>query len=92
MHGIVSQLMEEEYPGYLEFYTDGSKKENGSAAAAVYIPYSCTSTGWLLNQNHTILGAELFGIMKALMISNCDQRLANTDIVILTDSVDWKYS
>jgi ribonuclease HI len=87
MQSIVRELMEEVYPGYVEIYTDGSKMENGSVASAVYTPCNETSTGWLLNKNHTILGAELFAIMKALMLSNYDQRLANSDLVILTDSL-----
>ena len=86
MQGMVRDLVQQMYQGAIEIYTDGSKLENGSTTAAVYVPHTSFAMGWLLNRDHTILGAELYGIYKAIELSNSDSRMTNKDIVILTDS------
>ena len=74
------------YPDHIEIYTDGSKLQDGSAAAAVCIPSFGDTRTWKLNPIHTVLGTELFAIQKALEIIKTDHRLHNENIVIFSDS------
>ena len=84
--GLVRNLFREKYPSCMEIFTDGSKLRNGSSSAAVYVPSLNLSVGWLMNRNHSVLGAELFAILKALELSTYDNRLQESNIVIFTDS------
>jgi len=87
MEILVREHIENEYPNHVELYTDGSKHENGSVAAALYIPTLDLAAGWRLNPRHTILGAELFGIHKALEFINTNTAIQTNNIIILTDSL-----
>ena len=69
IRALVDNLLLSSFPNYTQIYTDRSKLENGSAGAAIYIPELEISTNWMINRNHTIIGAELFAIEKALEIS-----------------------
>lgn len=86
MHNYFKTFIKENYNNYIEIYTDGSKKENGSVAAAIYIPAFRTTTTWRLNSAHSVLGAELYAINKALELTLSDRNLYSKHIVILSDS------
>lgn len=75
-----------QYKDYIQVFTDGSKYNNGSTSAAMYFPESKVATCWLLNPEHSILGAELFGIYKALEYINNNTLWSNRDVVVMTDS------
>jgi hypothetical protein len=79
-------------PFYVHVYIDGSKLSNGSTAAAIYIPTLHSTTTWKLNPAHTVLGLELFAIVKALQISSLDLRLSTQNILLLTDSQSALYA
>ena len=70
----------------MHIYTDGSKYSNGSTAAAMYIPSLQSATTWRLNPAHTVIGSELFAILKALEYCCLDPRLRSENILLLTDS------
>lgn len=82
----VQHVLHNRYNGFTEIYTDGSKLENGDTAAAMYVPSLEFTSTWKLNSDHTVLGAELFGILMAteFVLSNL---IGNQQkFVILTDS------
>ena len=83
---IFSELIEEIYPLHLNIYTDGSKLENGSTAAAFYIPEFKTVTTYLLHPSHTVLGAELRAIKMALEFILETHSHSQQPVLILTDS------
>jgi len=87
MEILVREHIETEYPNCIELYTDGSKHDDGSATAALYVPNLDIAVGWRMNPRHTILGAELFGIFKALEFANTHIELRDKNILILTDSL-----
>ncbi|XP_018008747.1 uncharacterized protein LOC108666391 [Hyalella azteca] len=66
--------------------TDGSKSEDGSVSAGLFIPSTQLATAWLLRQEHTVLGAELFAIYKAMQLVTENGSLKEKSILILTDS------
>ncbi|XP_018028036.1 uncharacterized protein LOC108683246 [Hyalella azteca] len=74
------------YPQHVQIYTDGSRSATGSVSAGLYLPSTNLATGWLLNPVHTILGAELFAILKAMQLAITDESLKDKPILILTDS------
>lgn len=65
-NGIFQEFLQENYPQHFELYTDGSKWSTGSTAAAIYVPTSNKVITYKLNPAHSVLGAELFAILKAL--------------------------
>lgn len=77
------QLISEKFADFSYVYTDGSKLEDGSTAAAVYIENLEITFTYKLNPSHTIIGAELFAILKALQFIDINTPLENT--VVLTD-------
>ena len=91
MRGSFREYFDSKYPAYVEIYTDGSKYESGSTAAAIYIPLLQVTTTWLLNPRHSVLGSELFAIYKALQLIISDNRLHNRNIVIMSDSMSALY-
>ena len=57
------------YPDYFFIYTDGSKSKMEdivNVGAAIYIPDLPLALQWKLEDNHSIIAAELFAILKAL--------------------------
>jgi ribonuclease HI len=74
------------YPKHFQIYTDGSKSADGSVAAGFYVPSTQLATGWLLRRVHTVLGAELFAILKAMQLAIDDTLLKEEPVLILTDS------
>ena len=72
------------YADHSQIYTDGSKHQNGSTAAAIYIEALNIVFTYKLNPFHTVLGAELFAILSALRF--IDRNIPNDKSVILTDS------
>ena len=66
-------------------YTDGSKLSHpneSSVACAQYCPSDKSLTCWKLNDEHSIVAAELFALYKALSALNGTQR----KVIIFTDS------
>ena len=74
------------YPECVEIYTDGSKLEDGSTAAAVYVPSLSVVHCWKLNPMHSVLGSELFAIAKALELVKSNAVLTKESVVIFSDS------
>ena len=73
------------FPNYQFIYTDGSKtKPDPSVACAIFTPFDKRIYCWKLNSQHSVLGAELFAIDKAL--SYILQNMATTNTIIFTDS------
>ena len=87
MQDLTEAVLEERFLGYTQIYTDGSKLESGSVSAAFYVPCLNKSVGWLMSPNHTILGAELFAMYKALEFSLSTNEIRKTNLVILSDSM-----
>ncbi|KAF2365792.1 Ribonuclease H-like domain [Trinorchestia longiramus] len=83
---IMQDNLNAKYSGFMQIFTDGSKRSSGSTAAALFVPSLAQAVGWKLNAAHTILGAKLFGIHQALIFANKHPALHNKDIVILSDS------
>jgi ribonuclease HI len=83
---MIAYRMDRFYPGHISIYTDGSRTEAGSVSAGVYIPQLSTATAWLLSPSHTVMGAELFAIFKALEMALNWMELKNHQVVIFTDS------
>jgi hypothetical protein len=79
------------YPQHVKIYTDQSCSATGSVSAGLYLPSTNLATGWLLNQVHTILGAELFAIFKAMQLATIDVSLKDKPILILTDEQHCKF-
>jgi ribonuclease HI len=84
--GMFKEFCHNNSPSHVHVYTDGSKLSDGSTAAAMYAPSLQVTTTWKLNPTHTVLGAELFAILKALQICCLDPRLRTQNILLLTDS------
>jgi ribonuclease HI len=82
---LFTNFIKSNYDNHLQIYTDGSKIENGSVAAAIYIPSMDLTTTWLLNPAHSILGAELFAIYKACELATYHRKLCGKQVVILSD-------
>lgn len=78
-----TKYLSENFPNYKHIYTDGSKLQDGSTSAAVYLPEKKITFTYKLNPSHSVLGSELYAILKALQhISSED----NPKYVILSDS------
>lgn len=84
---VYSEYIDLHYPHSVRVYTDGSKLDCGSTAAAVYLQQPGTVTTWRLNPMHTVLGSELFAIHKALLIASQCADYQGKPILILTDSM-----
>jgi ribonuclease HI len=76
----------EHYPRHIQIYTVGSKSEDGSVLAGLFVPSTQLATGWLLRQEHTVLGAELFAIHKAMQLATENGSLKEEPVLILADS------
>ena len=84
-HGrVVEESIRAKYPGCKEFYTDGSKLESGSTSAGLYISDAEKGVSWLMNPGHSVPGAELFAIRKALEYIGEHEKSTNS--VVLSDS------
>ena len=77
---------EEIYRDFIEIYTDGSKLEDGSTSAAMYLPHQEKVTSWKINPQHSVLGSELYAIFKAVQFVASKPVLQNHNIIIFTDS------
>ena len=75
------------YPAHLKIYTDGSKYSD-STTAAMWVPSLKVEDKWKLTQgdSRSIMGAELFAIMKAMTWLLFGPLSQNQDVVILSDS------
>ena len=73
------------YNGYLQIFTDGSRMEDNLVGAALYIPQSQHVETWKLDSRHSILVAELYAIMQALLWILRDQ--VDRSYVVFTDSL-----
>ena len=78
--------LEDEFPGFLALYTDGSKivDPQVSVASAFYSPSGPVTISWLLHPQHTVLAAELFGLLKCLQYVD---QMTTSNCVIFTDSL-----
>jgi ribonuclease HI len=85
-NGWWNNFLRERYDGCKVIYTDGSRNKDGEVSAGMYIPELKLATGWKLNPQHTVLGAELFAISQAITFANTNRNLKNDDVVIATDS------
>lgn len=78
--------LEEKYSGYLHLYTDGSfiRDVQPKIGVGLAVPAHGCEQRWKLNHCHSILAAELFGILQALqyVINHRSQKA-----IILTDSL-----
>ena len=81
---LFEELVTSKYADFVHIYTDGSKLQDGSVAAAIYIPHLKKMITYKLNPVCSVLSAELFAILKALeavVKSNF-----TSEVVIFTDS------
>ena len=75
----------QKFPNFQSIYTDGSKTSPvQSVACAIYTPHNNMFYCWKLHNQHSVLGAELFAIDKALQYIQENTQTTNT--IILTDS------
>ncbi|XP_069192215.1 uncharacterized protein [Procambarus clarkii] len=74
------------YSGYLEVYTDGSRKDQppSTSAAAYFAPFSFCQM-WKLSPAHSCLAGELFAILLALQLLR--QVLGPSAVVFYVDSI-----
>lgn len=80
-------MMAEKYRGFLDIYTDGSKKSNPISAvgAAFVIPLIQVSKSFKLHSEATIFQAEVIAIKEAIVFAK--ENLSNQrNIVLLSDS------
>ena len=78
------KICREDYKDFLYIYTDGSLYEDPlSSAAGFYVEELDFSSGWK-TPFHTIAGAELYAILKAIQWAA--RYFKNRDLVIFTDS------
>lgn len=87
VNSLFESFLTDHYHSRVTIYTDGSKLDGGSAASGLYIPSLNISIAWLLNPSHSIAGAELFAILRAIRLVRGDSRLRHKNVVILTDSL-----
>jgi len=75
-----------EFPDCATLFTDGSKNldPHESVAAAFYYPSWKVAVSWLLHPQHTVLSAELYGLLKCLQFV---EQLHTINCVIFTDSL-----
>ena len=83
---IFMERKDKMYNNFIEIYTDGSKLEDGSTSAAMFVPHQSIATSWKLNPFHSVLGAELYAILKSLQFVATKPTLENHNIVLFTDS------
>ncbi|XP_069190266.1 uncharacterized protein [Procambarus clarkii] len=83
---IFADLRASLYSGYLEVYTDGSRKDQppSTSAAAYFAPFSFCQT-WKLSPAHSCLAGELFAILLALRLLR--QLSGPSAVVFYVDSV-----
>lgn len=86
MNHQFNNFYETTYSNAIQVYTDGSKLDDGSTSAALYIPHTNRITAWKLNPTHSILGAELYAIFKAIQYVISQQWIKERKTVIMTDS------
>ena len=84
---LFADLCSTAYPNYLSIYTDGSVMGANSdcVGVGVVVPHENLKFPFRLLSGHTILAAELFGILQALIFLSSHQ--ATTPAVIFTDSL-----
>lgn len=78
----VQKLIHEDYASHYKLFTDGSKTNEG-VGYGIYDYENRTSFSYKLNQNFTIMNAELVGIIEALEYAIT---IGQYKVVILTDS------
>ena len=81
-----TRFLSAKYPSFTAIYTDGSKLDSGSVSAGMYVSWFGATYSWLLNPSHSIMGAELYAILRALRIIAESRELRETKVVILSDS------
>ena len=82
---IFAEFLSSTYPGYSTVFTDGSRTDFPSVSSAMYLSTVRRSVSWLLNPDHTVVGAELFAILQALRFVESES-LSSAKIVVLSDS------
>ena len=82
---IFSFLAFNEFTHFVKIYSDGSKQQNGSVGAAIYVDDISATFSWRLEPVHSILTAELYAILQGILFAV--NHLNNQNIVIFTDSL-----
>ena len=84
---LFADLCSTSYPDFLSIYTDGSVMGDNATCVGVgvVVPHGNLKFPFRLLPGHTILAAELFGILQALIFLSSHQ--ATTPAVIFTDSL-----
>ena len=85
----IEAQMKAAYTGFSHIYTDGSKLQDGSTAAAVYVDSFDIVLTYKLSPYHSVLGAELFAILEALQF--VDRNLPHEKVVVFSDSQSALY-
>ena len=69
----------------VKIYSDGSKQQNGSVGAAIYVDDISATFSWRLDPFHSVLTAELYAILQGILFAV--NHLENQDTVIFSDSL-----
>ena len=82
----------DKYPSSYAVYTDGSKLDTGSVSAGMYVARLGLSFSWLIHPSHSVMGAELFAILRALRFVAERGEFRESRVVILSDSMASLYA
>ena len=84
---IFQQYKKDNYPGYQEIYTDGSKivDRNTTTACGIYVQCYQITCCWKIRSDHSVVSAELYAIFKALQYIEVYMR--GQHCLIFTDSL-----
>ena len=79
--------VEMKYQGYKQLFTDGSKtfSPEESVASGIYLADAKIAKAWKLNNQHSVLAAELYAIYQALHHISINEEYKK--VVIFTDSM-----
>lgn len=83
----LKEYISEYFPQYSIIYTDGSKINNPevSVSSGMYVSHTSQATCWRLHPQHTVVVAELFAVLQALMYIEREQD--RTNYIIFSDSL-----
>ena len=84
---VFTELMSEKYPGFQRLFTDGSRSggSNTRVGVGMVVPSHKYTAKWKLHPDHSILTAELYGLLQALLY--LQRTKTNQRAVIWTDSL-----
>ena len=87
INGAFNEYISVKYPNYICIYTDGSKLDDGSTSAALFVPSIKKAMSWLLPSSRSVVGSELYAIWKSLQFVNASGLFKDRRILILSDSM-----